>query len=523
VAGRLKKSKQGEETMKRTALMLCLVCVLVIGGYVPVKAELAIHSAVKLEASELDNSQTYYILNSPDMMNWSFLKGKVTDLGPTILVETGGDSIVSVDGAYNDANIFIDTQQLRKQFYMTMHFPPGGSMVLVPAGEFQMGDTFGEGSSDELPVHTVYLDAYYIDKYEVTNAEYVTYLNEAMAEGLIEIYNDDVYNTGHTLIYLDLDVNSEIDTIGGEFTVASGYESYPVRWVSWYGASRYAQSIGKRLPTEAEWEKAAGWNPETQTKTRYAWGNDPIDSTWCNYNSYYGYSRTTPVGYFDGTDTRNDAKSWYGCYDMNGNVWEWVNDWYSSYSSGYQENPQGPVTGTHRVLRDGFWFRPAAGVRSAIRDYATPISVTNGSGFRCAMDVAPPAGMTYVKAGKFTMGDIFGDGQADELPVHEVYLDAYYIDKYEVTNAHYVAYLNAAMAQGLISLSGGDVYDTSMTTLYMDMSSNASIVESGGAFSVSSGRDNYPVCYVSFEGANVYAQFVGKRLPTEAEWEKAAS
>ena len=269
-----------------------------------------------------------------------------------------------------------------KEKFTNQTIPDG--MAYIPAGSFVMGNTFGGAcENDEYPVHTVYLDSYYIDKYEVTNEEYVNYLNNSLSSGLIEINAGEVYQAGASILYFDYVNNSEINYDGNVFSVASGKGNYPVGYVSWYGANSYAQYVAKRLPTEAEWEKAAGWNSVTENKTRYSFGNT-IDSSWCNYNNYYG--GTTPVGYFDGTGERKNACSWYGCYDMSGNVWEWCNDWYNSdyYTGSPTNNPQGPDTGTTRVLRSGTYDHNYLGQRITDRITTIPTDMYKSVGFRCA-------------------------------------------------------------------------------------------------------------------------------------------
>lgn len=250
----------------------------------------------------------------------------------------------------------------------------GGStdMVYVPAGSFQM-----QGQ-------VIYLDAYYIDKYEVTNEDYCSYLNDAMAYGLIDIDLDKyVYDpaTGNRLF--DANGGANIYFSEGGFYIDTDKENNPVSYVSWYGAKAYAEYIGKRLPTESEWEKAASWNPVDETKTTYAFGNI-INQNWCNYNNYYHVK--TDIGYFNGTGGRKNAHSWYGCYDMSGNVWEWCSDWYASnyYSTDPGDNPQGPATGMYKVFRGGGWYNNADNVRAAPRYNNTPANLYNGSGFRCA-------------------------------------------------------------------------------------------------------------------------------------------
>ena len=250
--------------------------------------------------------------------------------------------------------------------------PPG--MVLIPAGEFRMGSN--SGSSNEKPIHSVYVDAFYMDKYEVTNAEYAAFLN---AKGK---------HTESGKTWLDIgDGGARIEYVAGVYRAKGGYENHPVIYVSWYGAMAYSKWKGKRLPTEAEWEKAARGNLSGQ---KYPWGNT-IDSSKANYDLNIG--DTTAVGEY----TANG----YGLYDMAGNVWEWCLD---EYNSGfYAVSPsQNPLSGANsirwildnytgvnssRVLRGGSWNNTAArNVRVANRFNAAPTGTDNHRRFSLCED-----------------------------------------------------------------------------------------------------------------------------------------
>lgn len=227
-------------------------------------------------------------------------------------------------------------------------------MRLVPAGAFSMGSD--SGSADEKPIHSVTLDAYYIDKYEVTNAAYKRCVDAGVCNPPKQSssYTRDAYYS------------------------TPEFDEYPVIYVDWNMANAYCEWRGDRLPTEAEWEKAArGLDGRT-----YPWGEN-IDCDKANYGSCVG--DTTEVGsYLDGVSP-------YGLHDMAGNVWEWVADWYDSdyYSNSPSSNPLGPSSGQYRVLRGGSWVSVDNLVCSADRSGGAPDDVYNVVGFRCARGTSP--------------------------------------------------------------------------------------------------------------------------------------
>ena len=241
------------------------------------------------------------------------------------------------------------------------------NMALIPAGEFMMGSPSGEGSDDERPQHKVSLDAYYIDKYEVTNRQYADFLNA---------YGKDTDDKGNKMIY---ECDKGVNKVDRKWQPARGYEKYPVVKVTWFGANQYAKYYGKRLPTEAEWEKAC----RAGSTTKYCFGDDKSklgDYAWYDSNSG---SKTHPVG-------QKKANVW-GIYDMHGNVWEWCSDWYDEnyYSSSPTNNPKGPSSGSFRVVRGGGWVGIADVCRSANRFGINPNDWSFGDGFRCAAGVVP--------------------------------------------------------------------------------------------------------------------------------------
>ena len=247
----------------------------------------------------------------------------------------------------------------------------GAEMGLIPAGEFLMGSADDEARSNEQPVHSVYVDAFYMDKYLVTNAQYKVFVdaNPQWGKDLIP----DAYHEGFYLSYWN----------GGSYPDGKG--NHPVTYVSWYAAMAYARWAGKRLPMEAEWEKAARGG---FVGMKYPWGNT-IDASMANYGRNVG--DTTPVDRY--------MPNRYGLYDMSGNVWEWCFD---AYDKTFYANspPRNPVAGGQvgndftrvksiRVLRGGSWFNSAQLVRVAGRGWGSPTSAGVSGGFRCARAVTP--------------------------------------------------------------------------------------------------------------------------------------
>ena len=244
-------------------------------------------------------------------------------------------------------------------------------MVLIPAGSFQMGSN--NGYNNEKPVHTVHLDAFYMDTHEVTNAQYKQFV-DATPE----------WQKGGSLAraYGNADYLKHWD---GN-TYPKGRAEYPVVWVNWYAAMAYAKWIGKRLPTEAEWEYAARGG---LVGMPYPWGDRALDSSKANY----GKSRTEAIGT---TRVGSYAPNGYGLYDMAGNVYEWCLDGWDPYSTSSRQDPVvgagsiGEITsdfllvGTERVIRGGAWTSQRKGVRVANRAKGPPTNTHYTTGFRCA-------------------------------------------------------------------------------------------------------------------------------------------
>ena len=254
-------------------------------------------------------------------------------------------------------------------FYLISHalvrisiLSPVQEMAYVPAGEFIMGSQ--DGRADERPMRKLHLDAFFIDKYEVTNAQYVAFLNALGGHlGRCE---------GHDCIVTQAeDPESRIlyDYRRRKYVVQAGYERHPVTKVSWFGAQAYCEHHGKRLPSEAEWEKAAR-GPEG---FRYPWGSE-FDGRRANVDHRVG--DTMPVGSYA------DGISPYGVYDMAGNVWEWVADWYQPYPGGELRSEF--FGRKYKVVRGGSWNHPPADARTTARDFAHPTRHIGVVGFRCA-------------------------------------------------------------------------------------------------------------------------------------------
>jgi eukaryotic-like serine/threonine-protein kinase len=247
----------------------------------------------------------------------------------------------------------------------------GAILVYVPEGEFVMGS---DVNADEQPIHTIQLDAFWIDQIEVTNKLFSTF---ADATG----YKTDAEITGWAYTWDGLNwaqiLGADWRHPGGESSNILGKEKHPVTQISWNDAAAYCEWAGKRLPTEAEWEKAARGTDQRA----YPWGNELPNADLLNFLNNIG--NTTEAGsYPNGTSP-------YGAYDMSGNVWEWVNDRYqSNYYASLKENffnPQGPLNGKGKVLRGGSWVNYYDAVRSADRRWSNPLFAFSNYGFRCAL------------------------------------------------------------------------------------------------------------------------------------------
>lgn len=260
-----------------------------------------------------------------------------------------------------------------------------GDLVYVPAGAFKMGDNFGDGESRERPVHTVDLDAIYIAKYEMTNGEWRKFRDDPG-------YDDPKFWPGGRPVPKDQIPYWRDPRNHGGGTPDS--DPYPVLGVNWDSAAAYCNWLsaktGKkyRLPTEAEWEKAARGTDQR----KFPWGNT-IDRSYANYTGAQQFDTGRLAGFYDGSkrgdfQTKSNASP-YGAFDMAGNVMEWVQDWYSRdyYAGSPKKNPKGPAEGAYKVLRGGTFFVDAADLRTYARSAAWPsFQAHRMVGFRIARE-----------------------------------------------------------------------------------------------------------------------------------------
>ncbi|WP_447975219.1 formylglycine-generating enzyme family protein [Nitrospira sp. Kam-Ns4a] len=259
-------------------------------------------------------------------------------------------------------------------------------MVLIPAGPFLRGSPAGQGDPDEQPQRTIELDAFYLDQHEVTNRRYQAFL-KATGHRVPEHCCDPGYNLWQ----------------GTE--IAPALLDHPVVNVDWFDAEAFCRWAGKRLPTEAEWEKAA----RGADGRLYPWGNE------------WDRTRANGVAYWAEKDfaTPEEAKAWWadsgaeiierrgihglltlpvtaleagatptGILHLAGNVWEWVADWYdpAAYAAAPAKNPKGPAAGEYKVTRGGSWLNHRHFLRTTARDGSRPLMRNHGTGFRCAKD-----------------------------------------------------------------------------------------------------------------------------------------
>ncbi|NVO09243.1 MAG: DUF1566 domain-containing protein [Bacteroidales bacterium] len=322
--------------------------------------------------------------------------------------------------------------------------------AFITGGDFSMGDHFGfvdpSHPSDELPLHNVKVNSFYISKYETTNQQFLAFLNSSLLSGAIEVRNNAVYATGGSDIYCYTNQFASYYSIGYDgkvFSIVDFRANHPMVGVMWSGAAAFCNWLsaqnglqscynlttwvcdftknGYRLPTEAEWEYA-GRGGQTNPYYNYPWGNDQ-DITKANWpdskDPYEGtteasYPFTTPVGFYDGSLHLKSEYSWpgsavsyqttsganaFGIYDMAGNVWELINDWYGQnyYSTSPYDNPKGPDVGftmpdgkQYRGMRGGNWYNGYNITGGSVNDGHSRVSNRNPSYYRGPQDPNHP-------------------------------------------------------------------------------------------------------------------------------------
>ena len=295
---------------------------------------------------------------------------------------TPGGKTVSIAGPFAAGPLVLGLQWEGEAVTLnyTVEEPIPEGMVLIPAGSFEMGS---EDYENAQPVHTVHLDAFYMDVYEVTNAQF-----KAFVDANPEWQKDNIEGRFDGGYYLH-------DWNGTDYPV--GKTDHPVTFVSWYAAMAYAEWAGKRLPTEAEWEYAARGGLAGK---KYPWGDDEPTSAHANYSKFDGSDilDTTPVGQYPANG--------YGLHDMAGNVSEWCLDAYDADFYAASDNSRNPIAGgetvqglletftsiptdPERVLRGGSWFYSEQDLEVAVRGTYSPAWTPGINGFRCVRPVTP--------------------------------------------------------------------------------------------------------------------------------------
>jgi formylglycine-generating enzyme required for sulfatase activity len=267
------------------------------------------------------------------------------------------------------SNVMIDIEPLRPEGPAIVTSEDGAEMVLIPAGEFWMGAD--DGDEKARPRHRVVLDAYRLDKYEVTNAQFRAFM-EAKGYERQDLWSPEGWS------WRARKLGGDAGPMQPKFWTDSKWNQpkQPVVGVSWYEADAYCRFAGKRLPTEAEWEKAA----RGSDGLRYPWGE-----TWeaSRANSDQSHTNVTVA-----IGSHPTGASPYGVHDLAGNAMEWVSDWYGKdyYRKGPERNPTGPSSGEDKVLRGGSWDNKGKDLQAAVRRGDSPDERGRKIGFRCARD-----------------------------------------------------------------------------------------------------------------------------------------
>jgi ergothioneine biosynthesis protein EgtB len=244
-------------------------------------------------------------------------------------------------------------------------------MVEIPAGEFVQGSDQIDALDNERPQHCLPLPTYWIDRYPVTQGQYTEFIHSGGYQ------NARWWSTDGWAWRSSQGVTQPLYWLG-EIPPAQ-YSNYPVCGVSAHEAEAYSRFVGKRLPTETEWEKAAAWHPQFQQSQPYPWGQAWPTAQYCNHNRDRGHP--TPV------NTYPEGQSAYGCYDCLGNVWEWTATWFAPYPQ-FESYPYPGYSAAyfdhqHRVLRGGSWATRPWALRNSLRNWYHPEVRQILAGFRC--------------------------------------------------------------------------------------------------------------------------------------------
>lgn len=271
---------------------------------------------------------------------------------------------------------------------------PPSPLASVPAGPVIMGSYPDDYGSELHPGNPVYVQGFAIETREVSNRQFVAFLDEALAQGQIQVSADAV-QTGTSPLLIFSGSQIYRDPLADGFSVPADLpelKDYPVTGVTWFGADAYARWCGRRLPKESEWEKAARGAADStriyeqqvavHVGTKYPWGDAPPSAQRANYNGVFGGKR--PVASFP-----DGAARWWNTpvFDLAGNVWEWCDDWYAAYSNPHQP----PATGSRKCVRGGDWESTAAQIRVGHRWFLEPVLASSRIGFRCAAGPAKSA------------------------------------------------------------------------------------------------------------------------------------
>lgn len=340
-------------------------------------------------------------------MIWAFTKGSIKHLMPVRINQLGYKALMRLAPDNKNSLVSVMKQALRIRlkgktllpvllalFVLMQPAAPlalqnpitgndGTTMFLIPEGEFVMGSSERD-LKKESPEHKVYVDAFYMDKYEVTNRLFSIFLSDVKPS-----LAKDGERWQWIVLRSDLDMKDraewwpteivyEAET--GMYLAFEGFEKYPVISVSWHAADAYCKWAGKTLPTEAQWERAARGGLQGKS---FPWGNEIPTGGLVFEKRWSSNGEPAPT-----EEVGNYHPNAYGLFDMAGNVWEWCSDWYSdrAYKKSKHKNPQGPKYGNSKVLRGGSWYNQAIVLRVAVRNFNNPYGTDDAVGFRCVLD-----------------------------------------------------------------------------------------------------------------------------------------